>query len=202
MVLVINGNMARKLLYKTLQAYIIFSVCTVLVAAPLFYFLSKKISVQDSKTVVLKYKREFERYNAPVMKEKDIAEWNKVSRYRKILPNIPTLHKDSIFNAVLYDSLGNVNNEYLCIMSPVVIDNKIYIYSIRRSLVESQILIKNIFLLFFGILCSFLIGLYIITRRLSNKLMKPFHETLHKIENFEIDKNYQPHFSGNKYRRV
>ena len=194
MVLVTNGKMAKKLLYKTLKVYIIFSVCTVLVAAPLFYFLSKQISVEDSKTVLLKFKMEFERYNAPSMTEKDIAEWNKVSRYRKILPNIPTLRNDSIFNAVIYDSLGNANNEFLCLMSPVVIDNKVYTYSIRRSLVESQILIKNIFFLFFAILCSFLIGLYIITRRLSNKLMMPFYETLLKIENFEIDKSYQPPF--------
>jgi len=75
---------------------------------------------------------------------------------------------------------------------PISIEGKPYTYSARINLVETEDLMKSVALLFFVIISLLLIGLYIITKRLSLNLWKPFYETLQQIEQFEIDKNNQP----------
>jgi len=54
---------------------------------------------------------------------------------------------------------------------------------------------KSIAILFLVIISLLLIGLFVITKRLSINLWKPFYETLNQIEKFEIDKSNHPKFT-------
>jgi signal transduction histidine kinase len=61
--------------------------------------------------------------------------------------------------------------------------------------VEKEDLMKSIAILFLVIISLLLVGLFVITKRLSINLWKPFYETLNQIENFEIDKSNHPKFT-------
>jgi len=191
------GKLKEKLLNKTLRVYIYISLLTFLVSAPIFYFLLVQLSVQDTKNILFLHKKEFEKSYVPEIKETDIALWNKMNRNRKLGPLLFKSTNDSIFTKVYYDSLAFENKTYLVLAGSVMIENKPYAYLGKRALVESEDLLKNIAFLFCGTISILLMALYLITKRLSNKLWKPFYDTLEQIERFEIDKTEIRNLSEN-----
>ncbi len=184
--------MRRRLLNKTLRVYILFSFLILLISAPMFYFLTERLYLEDADETLILRKNEFIKYSIPAMKASDISIWNKVNRDVKIEESSYALYKDSIFYKSYMDSLLNENETYRVLMSPVTIDGKVYHLKSRINLVESEDLIKSIAILFFTILALLLTGLFFITKRLSNRLWQPFYATLKQIEHFDIDKSIAP----------
>ena len=182
--------MTKKLLHKTSRAYLIFAVLILIISAPLFYFLTEKLYIDDADEALILRKNEFLQFSIAQFKEADIPIWNKFNRDIKIITAKP-LQKDTIFYNYYYDTLNSENEPYREINLPISIDGKPYTYSARINLVETEDLMKSIALLFFIIISLLLSGLLIINKRLSQKLWKPFYETLQKIEQFEIDKSNQ-----------
>jgi signal transduction histidine kinase len=183
--------MTEKLLHKISRSYLIFAVLILIVSAPLFYFLSEKLYIEDADEALILRKNEFLKFSLSQLKETDISVWNKFNRDIKIKEATP-LKTDTIFYSYYYDTLSAENEPYRELNFPISIEGKPYTYSVRINLVETEDLMKNFALLFFIIISLLLIGLYIITKRLSLSLWKPFYETLQQIEQFEIDKSNQP----------
>ena len=183
--------MTKKLLHKTSRAYLIFAVLILIISAPLFYFLTEKLYIDDADEALILRKNEFLQFSIAQLKEADIPIWNKFNRDIKIIEAKP-LVKDTIFYNYYYDTLNSENEPYRELNLPVSIEGKPYTYSARINLVETEDLIKSIALLFFIIISLLLVGLLIINKSLSQNLWKPFYETLQKIEQFEIDKSNQP----------
>lgn len=190
-----NGNMTKKLLHKTLRVYLIFSVLILIVAAPLFYYITEKLYINDADEALQLRKHEFLIYSLPQLKQADIATWNRFNRDIKIEPD-RQLTKDTIFYSNYYDTLDFEHEPYREINVPVTIQGKPYTYMARINLVEADDLMKSIALLFLVIIILLLSGLFIITKRLSINLWKPFYDTLHQIEQFEIDKFNQPELAA------
>lgn len=184
--------MRKKLLNKTLSAYILFSLGVLVVSAPLFYFLTERLFLDDADETLLLNKREFVEYAIPAMKRADIVVWNKMNRDIKIEVRQFVLSKDSIFSHFYVDSIVNESEPYRVLITPVVIDGELYTYIARISLVESDDVVENIALLFAVIVCLLLLGFFILTRQLSRKLWKSFYATLEQIEQFEVYKNSIP----------
>lgn len=180
--------MKKKLLNKTLRVYILYSILILAVTAPMFYFFTERLYIEDADEALILRKNEFIKYSSPVMKTSDIAVWNKVNRDIKIEEATVPLKKDSIFYKFYLDTLPNENEPYRVLLTPVSIDGKVYQLNAKLNLVESEDLIKNIGTLFLIVVSLLLIGLYFITKRLSNQLWKPFYTTLEQIERFDVDK--------------
>ena len=185
--------MNKKLLNKTSGAYLLYSLLILLIAAPLFYYATQKLYLQEADDTLMLHKKEFTMYVARTMNETDISDWNKFNRNRKINP-IGNLLNDSIYSTTYYDTLDAELEPYRELTAPVTIHGRKYAYSERINLIETEDLIKSIAFLFLAIILILLIGLLLITRRLSLNLWKPFYKTLQQIESFEIDKTKQPHF--------
>jgi signal transduction histidine kinase len=183
--------MTKKLLYKTSKSYLIFAVLILLISAPLFYFVTERLYIDDADEALLLRKNEFLQHSASILTEKDIPIWNKFNRDIKIKEAQPILG-DTFFYSYYYDSLSLENEPYRELNVPITIEGKPYTYSARINLVETEDLIKNIVLLFFIIISLLLIGVLIINKKLSQNLWKPFYETLQQIEQFEIDKSNKP----------
>jgi signal transduction histidine kinase len=183
--------MTEKLLHKISRSYLIFAVLILIVSAPLFYFLSEKLYIDDADEALILRKNEFLQFSISQLKETDIPVWNKFNRDIKI-KEATQLKTDTIFYSYYYDTLNAENEPYRELNLPISIEGKPYTYSARINLVETEDLMKSVALLFFIIISLLLIGLFIITKRLSLNLWKPFYETLQQIEQFEIDKSNQP----------
>jgi len=189
------GSMSKKLLHKTLRVYTLFSLALLVISAPLFYYATERLFIDDADEALFLFKKEFITNTLPDFKNNDIAVWNRASRDVKIEPETTFLKKDSVFDRFYLDTLANENEPYRVLLSPIRIEGVPYTLLARINLIESGDLILNIAFLFCFVLVLLLAGLYLITRQLSLKLWLPFYSTLRQIENFELDKNVNPRLS-------
>ena len=186
--------MTKKLLHKTSKVYLLFSVMLLIVSAPLFYCITERLYIEETDETLILHKNEFVKYSLPTLKNADIKNWNKYNRNIKIEP-FKNSGKDTIFYNSYYDALDAEIEPYRELNASILIDGNPYTYSARINLVEKEDLMKSIAILFLVIISLLLIGLFVITKRLSINLWKPFYETLNQIEKFEIDKSNHPKFT-------
>jgi two-component system, OmpR family, sensor histidine kinase ArlS len=140
-------------------------------------------------------KREFLKIHVPQLQDSEIVVFNKLNSDTQIEKANRTILKDTLYNRSFYNSLEKENEPYRVLKTPVIINNKPYIFSTKINLVDNSELIMSILGVFTLIILVLLTGLFIITKRLSIKLWKPFYLTLEQIEKFEIDKNSNPELS-------
>lgn len=165
-----------------------------IVFAPLFYYIIEKLYIKETDETLILHKNEFLKYSLPSLTTLEIKSWNNYNRNSKIVP-FKNFDNDTIFYKDYYDSLDNEIEPYRELNTSILIDENRYTYSARVNLVETEDLIESIAILFLVIISLLLIGLFVITKKLSTNLWKPFNETLNQIEKFEIDKSKQPKFT-------
>jgi two-component system, OmpR family, sensor histidine kinase ArlS len=183
--------MTKKLLHKTSKVYLLFSVMLLIVSAPLFYYITESLYMEETDETLILHKNEFLKYSLPTLTTPEIQNWNKYNRNIKIEP-FKNSGNDTIFYNSYYDTLDAETEPYRELNASILIDGNPYTYSARINLVETEDLMKSIAILFLVIISLLLVGLFVITKRLSINLWKPFYETLNQIEKFEIDKSNQP----------
>jgi len=185
--------MTKKLLHKTSRVYLILSVSILIAVAPIFYYVTKQLYIDDADEALILRKKEFLKFSASKLKESDIPIWNAFNRDIKIKDEKSNMI-DVLFYVHYYDTLSDENEPYRELNSPITIEGNPYTFVARINLVETEDLIKSIVMLFFVIIAFLLTGLYIINRKLSINIWKPFYSTLEQIEQFEIDKFSRPKF--------
>ena len=186
--------MTKKLLHKTSRVYLLFSAVLLIVSAPLFYYITERLYIEETDETLILHKNEFLKYSLPTLTAAEIQNWNKYNRNIKIEP-FNNSGKDTIFYNSYYDALDVEIEPYRELNSFILIEGNPYTYSARINLVEKEDLMKSIAILFLVIISLLLVGLFVITKRLSINLWKPFYETLNQIEKFEIDKSNHPKFT-------
>jgi signal transduction histidine kinase len=188
-----NGKMTKKLLNKTTSNLVIFSVIILLIAAPAFYFISKKMYVDETDETLSLFIDEFKEYYLPKFETTEIAVLNKYNRSINILP-YHGVKKDTFFTKVYYDKIEDEHEAYRELNTPVIIEGKYYTFQARINMIENQDMVMNIAILFIGMIAVLLFGMLLINEIAARKLWKPFYDTLNQIENFELDKNKTPSF--------
>ena len=161
------------------------------VSAPLFYFVTQKLYLDDADEALQLRKQEFLQHSSQGLKQSDVPLWNNFNRDIKI-KDASKLLTDSLFDTFYFDTLHNENEPYRELNFPVEIEGKAYTYSARINLVEAEDLMESIALLFAIIIGLLVIGLYFISKKLSQRIWKPFYKALLLIESIEIDKNIEP----------
>ena len=185
--------MTKNLLHKTSRVYLLFSVMLLIVSAPLFYYITERLYIEETDDTLILHKNEFLKYSLPSLTTAEIQNWNKYNRNIKVEP-FRDSGNDTIFYTSYYDSLDAEMVPYRELNASILIEGNRYTYSARINLVETEDLIESIAILFLVIISVLLIGLFVITKKLSINLWKPFNETLNQIEKFEIDKSNHPKF--------
>jgi two-component system sensor histidine kinase ArlS len=189
-----NGKMARKLLTQTLRANMLVSALILIVSAPLFYWITEGLAIEDSDEALRLRKKEFLHYTLPTLAIGEIESWNRINRDMRILPLDGKLLGDTVFGQFFYDTLDAENEPYRVLLAPVTIQGKPHIFRARMNQIESEDFIQSIALLFILVILVSLAGMYLITRWQSQRLWHPFYATLTIMENFEIDKEQSIEF--------
>jgi signal transduction histidine kinase len=189
------GSMNR-LLNKTLLYYTFFATIILLLSAPFFYWMMEKLYTDDVDEAIVLRKKEFETNNQQTLHITDIPVWNKFNRDIRILPDtVVSKPKDSIIQQTFYDALVPEWEPYRVLYTNVKIEGQSFVLMIQLNLVESEDLIKTIIWIYLGILFALLLVIFFITRFISNRLWKPFYDTLKKIDQFNIEQHTSPEFS-------
>lgn len=182
--------MTKNLLTKTLRWYFVFAVVILLITAPIFYFVTQHLYIDEANETLKLHKKEFLRYRLPNVKIEGIDNWNRYSRDEKILPGKVNQKKRDKFATVFYhDELSHEHEPYRVLVTPITIEGQPYTFFARINLVEREDMMKSVALLFLGLITAMLVGLYFITKIMSVKLWLPFYNALDHIEKFEVDKS-------------
>lgn len=190
-----NGKLTKKLLQKSSKIFLLYALLLLVIAAPLFYIITEGMYIEDADEALMLRKAEFFAYYDSKIHKGDISNWNRLNRDNKII-EWNGLNADSLFYTNYFDTLHNELEPYRELNFPITIDNTRYLYSARINLVESEDLIESIVWLFSFIVLLLITGIFLISRRLSITLWRPFYNTLEQIEKFELDKTELPLFAS------
>lgn len=185
--------MTRKLLHKTQKAYLIYSIITFLIISPVFYFVTEKLYLNDVDETLLLNKQRFNKQILPHFRIEDIDIWNTYNSNNQILASQP-LTKDTIFNKTIYSELEQEDEPYRVLYTPILIENKSFLYTENINLIESEDLLMSIVILFIILISLLLLGILVITNLMSKRLWQPFYQLINQIEEFKIDKDVVPSF--------
>ncbi|MBF4516120.1 HAMP domain-containing histidine kinase [Flavobacterium sp. ANB] len=183
----------KKLLHKTTRSFLIFAIVTLLVSAPVFYYISQWLYIYETEEVLLMHKGDFERESHKNFTQTDIDAWNKYNRDVRIVPDM-RVTKDSIVAKMIYDSTAREKEPYYLIYAPIHINGKTYTYTEKINLLEMEGMVYSVAIMFLFIIIILLVGIIWLSKITSTKLWKPFYNTLNQIHDFEIDKNKSPQF--------
>ena len=185
--------MNKKLLNKTTNSFLAFAVIILLISAPVFYFICQFLYIYETDEVLLFHKGAFVKETQKNFTESDIASWNRYNRDVEIMADMGVT-KDSIVGEMLFDSIADEKEPFRILYAPVDIQGKRFTYVEKNNLVEMEGMVISIAAMFFFIILFLLIGIIWLSKRSSEKIWKPFYDTLNQIQGFEIDKNKPPRF--------
>ncbi len=182
--------MNKKLIHKTQTLYIYILIVLFAVTAPLFYFFIQNLYLNEVDETLIVSKSEFLDKSISELTVNDISVWNKFNSRIQIQPN-QNLIKDTLFNKLYYSQLEQEDEPFRELNAPILIEGNPYTLSIKTSLLESDDLITGVILLFVIILLILFLVILFINKLLSERMWKPFYQTLQQIEKFEIDKHHK-----------
>ncbi len=175
-----------KLLERTNLYYIFFSVITYVIIAGSFYIVVEHLIYSEVEERLRVERRDFENYIAlhGVWEESCYFVEDKIT----LQGVTDTLMSFPAFKDTLLD------NRYNQQLVPFrehsfysTIGNSLYKVSIRKSLIESNTLLKFITITMLLSLSVGLLLLFVFQRRISKVLWKPFYDTLSKAKAFEVN---------------
>jgi signal transduction histidine kinase len=185
--------MKKRLLSKTTNYLLLFSVVVLLISAPVFYLMTDALYIEETDETLELHKEEFTEEKLPTFRISDISSWNKYNRNVKILAD-RGLKSQILFDTVYYDKLENENEPYRQFDAPITIEGTPFTYSEKINLIERRDMVAGTVLMFSAIIVILLAGMLFITKVFSKKMWKPFYDTLAQIQDFELDKSKRPQF--------
>jgi two-component system sensor histidine kinase ArlS len=180
------GIMTQKLLNKTLRVYILFSILVLVVTAPLFFFLTHYVQQEEADEMLMLRKHEFEKFNLSALKKTDIERWNLWNRDTRLEPLDTQMHADQFSNAYYPNIMDGDQEPYRVLRSKVEIEETPYLFVARINLLELEETIYSMGLFYLIIVLLLLSGLYVLTRKYSAWLWKPFMRTLEQLEAYDL----------------
>ncbi len=165
----------------------VFSSVLLLISAPFFYGLMQYIYRHQTDETLTHRSQYFVSNTLPHLQSSNIAEWNRTNSDQRIsLPERP-FYRPFFCDTFMIDSAEMETEPYRILYTPIRIDGEQYVLRQRLSLLEREDAIRGIVGIYMGLLVCLLAGLYLINRRISKILWKPFYDTLAYIGHFDIE---------------
>jgi len=189
----ISGKM-NNLLQKTLKPLTIFSFVVFVLSIPSYFFMVDWIwrDELDENNKLIAQRIE-SRFNLQKISDEKLAGsiqfWNEIQPVGKIKSTFNPLPKDSVYT--IYRQNPFLKKEsfdrFRGLLTTIKINEKNFTITIETNIEESEETLAYITLvsiLFFLVLA---IGFWILNKKLSKKLWKPFHDTLQKLKSFRLN---------------
>ncbi|UZT98252.1 HAMP domain-containing sensor histidine kinase [Chryseobacterium fluminis] len=183
----------KPLLSKTTRPFLIFVMMVLVISIPVYYFVVDAIWLDelDEHNEIVAEKTSYEFNRMKISDEnirRNISLWNKIQPGTNI-EKVPAGHlRDSVFTTEKYKpfSADTRIERYRCLKKIIYIKNQPYLFTIETNIEETEgtVMIIGLITLFFFLLI--VTGLFILNRRLSKTIWKPFRDTLDKLKNFNL----------------
>jgi len=182
-----------KLLHKTLRLYLIFSVIIFIFSIPVFYFLIQDLWINDvDESLIYQKEKIIEGLSAEPFDFTRISDFTKNAEKFDLGVYIYPLENthfqtDSLYNNDYFDATRQHIEPFRELASYVTVDNKTYKIIVRKDLVESADLIREIFITQAILFLILLGGILLLNSYFSRKTWQPFYSIVSKLKSFRID---------------
>lgn len=111
-----------------------------------------------------------------------------VPEYNLEPSNLPPQEKPRLESIMLYQEIEGKEVPYRQLTQVIRLHGRSYLLTIRKSLIEQDDLIKNIFSVMLIVFTGLLVFILLINWILSKRLWKPFYQSLEKIQDVRLKK--------------
>lgn len=184
-----------KLLQKTIQNYLVYSLFVLLVAIPVFYFVIQNILRGQVDEELLATKILLKPRILQALSDSNFKKIDFLDENMRLLVSASFKEYDSLSTIDIYDSLEKEIIPYRVIHSNFLLNTQPYFLSRKISLIENDDLIKSILKVEVILLVLLLSGLLVINRNLSIRIWRPFYKTLGSLQNYNIEQHTDPDLS-------
>ncbi|QNL48749.1 sensor histidine kinase [Olivibacter sp. SDN3] len=184
----------KSLLQKSLKPLTIFASIVFALSIPSYFLLVDWIWLteldENNELIVQRIENEFNDQQISDEKlEESIQFWNEIQSVGRIGPTLKPLQKDSVYTIRRQNPYLEKKSidRFRGLITNIEINNKNFTVTIETNVEESEetmAYIAVVTLLFFLIM---VVGFWILNRRLSAKLWKPFRSTLSKLKTFNLN---------------
>jgi len=190
----VTGGKMNNLLQKTLKPLTIFSLVVFVLSIPTYFFMIDRIWLseldENNKLIAQRIENQFN--NQQITDEKldeSIRFWNDFQTVSKIKPIWKPLQKDSVYTIYRQNPFLEKKSidRFRGLITSIEINDKNFTIVIETNIEEAEetlVYIALVSVLFFLILT---IGFWILSKKLSKKLWKPFRYTLQKLKSFRLN---------------
>lgn len=172
----------------------IFTTIIMLCCFPLFFLVMEAFYAEDLDQLIEFRSEQFVKNDLSSFKESDIRYWNRFNEDMKIYPFENTFPLNQVVQKTFYSQAEKHEIDYRIYYSRISIEGKPYVFMSRIAMIETKDLLRTLgtqYLLFFVIIITGLLGLQ---RILSQRLWKPFYNSLNEMESFKLEKGKVPDF--------
>ncbi|MEO6731377.1 MAG: HAMP domain-containing sensor histidine kinase [Ferruginibacter sp.] len=176
-----------KLLQKTIRSYFIYSCIILVVAIPVFYFVIQSIVQEDVDEDLVATK---ENLRPKIAKALEAHKINQLQFLDHDITVSLSTHAEEFdaFNTIeIYDSIAKEMVPHRVLTTHMNVNGTPCLLQVKISMVDKDELIKSIVQVQVLLLILLLTGLFVINRRLSEKIWKPFYNTLDKLRNYKVE---------------
>lgn len=181
-----------KLLNRSIQSYIVYSIIVILVAVPVFYFVIQAIVHEEIDEGLVAQKEEMLQRLARLPDSVFLNE--SMVQGMGLTPVAQLPAKNRFFNTNTFDNVSKEHIPYRVIEFGILLNGKPFTYQLKRSMVDDEDLIQSIVSVMIVLMVLIVVGFLIINRVISKKIWKPFYSTVHTLNEYDLEKNETPQF--------
>lgn len=191
----------KNLLHKSLRPLTIFAFVIFVLSIPIYFLLVDWIWLKEldenNELIAQRIENKFnEQHISGEKLEESITFWNEIQSVGRIEPVIGPLQKDSVYTILRQNPYAKEKaiDRFRGLVTNVRIHNNNFTLTIETNVEESEetvAYIAVVTLFFFFIL---IVGFWILNKRLSEKLWRPFQDTLQKLKSFQLNKHTEIEF--------
>jgi signal transduction histidine kinase len=182
-----------RLLQVSLRSLLLYSLILVLISIPISIFSIRQIINEEVDESLALHTNQFikhiKSYEYLEDLEMDLKIWDQLS-YDIVLTPSDKMSVGQRYETVsMYDSIEHELHPFRTLSSTIIIKDKPYLLTIKMSLVDNDELVMALGIVQVILIVLLAAGLLLLNRSLSQKLWKPFYNTLNQLKAYELDKS-------------
>jgi len=179
-----------QLLNKTIRTYLVYSTVIIIAGIPVMYILLLNVIRSETSELLDFQKSRIQKELSAISTEQDLNYYLTLKDGLRILPsNIKTKLPDTLYQQEEFDKPSGEMIPYTVDRFYTSINGKLCVVEMRMSLLAAKALIRTIIKTQFFILAGLLTCLFLINKRMSNKIWKPFYRTLDSLQQYQVNEN-------------
>ncbi len=191
----------KNLLNKSLQPLTVFAFIVFALSIPTYFLLVDWIWLKEldenNELIAQRIENEFNDQQISNEKlEEGIQFWNEIQPLSKIELAFQPLKKDSIYTIHRQNPYIEKKSidRFRGLITNIKINNQNYTINVETNVEESEETVVYIAVASFFLFLILVVGFWILNKRISQKLWKPFKDTLQKLKSFELNNHTKIQF--------